>query len=294
MKNILTILMLSFCATFIACSDSDDGGGSGSNESVYKPLDGRRVASVKTTNTVNGRNYSWEHRFSYDAQGRIKEINSNFVHYSEYNARYYLCNISSNAKYSYDGNYLNVDYSVTRVYPENTVMNSKDSDTDRGVFNNAGVLTKMELADFVYSGTSLDEAYFESGEKFRIVRERSNVAGYVISDIATDVVKKDFSSKYRYSSFKNKTNFDFSGYFGYWGVEQNMVANRMPYYASYQLAAFGMLGATSPYLPMAVAVYDNDGNVTAYEYGTWELDSKDCPVLYVDPSGRKTVITYVD
>jgi hypothetical protein len=173
-------------------------------------------------------------------------------------------------------------------------MNTKDSDTDRGVFNNAGVLTKMELADFVYSGTSLDEAYFESGEKFRIVRERSNVAGYVIYDIATDAVKKNFSSKYRYSSIRNKTNFDFSGYFGYWGVEQNMVANRMPYYASYQLAAFGMLGATSPYLPIAVALYDNDGNVTAYEYGTWELDSKDCPVSYVDGTGRKTVIRYVD
>lgn len=291
MKNILSILMLSMCATFMACSDSDDSGNNpDAAESVYTPLPGRKVASVTTTNTVGGRKYSWEHRFAYDSEGRIKEINSSFVHHHEKNAKFYLCNITSKANYHYDGNELEVDYSVSRIYPDEPLMNSKTNDTDRGAFNNAGLLVKMGLADFVYSGTSVTEAYFESGERYEIKRERSNVTGYIVYEITDDNVIADYSNRYGYSGIKNKTNFDFSGYFGYWGVEQNMIANRMPFYASYQLAAFGMLGSTSPNLP--ISVYNKDKGI--FEYGTWELDSNEYPVAYTDPSGRKTIITYVD
>ena len=291
MKNILSILMLSLCATFVACSDSDGGDGNpdGGN-SVYVPLPGRKVASVKTTSKINGRDYSWEHKFTYDAQGRIKEINSEIVHHREYNYKFFRCNMSSNAKYRFNGNELEIEYSVARMYPDEPLMNSKENGKDRGAFNQAGVLSKFDLADFVYSGTSLNEAYFETGERFEIKHERGNVVGYVVYDIADDKVKADFSHKYGYSSIKNKTNFDFSGYFGCWGVESNVYATRMPYYASYQLAAFGMLGATSTHLP--ISVYNEETKM--HDYGEWELDSKDCPILYTDPSGRKTTITYVD
>lgn len=291
MKNILFVLLLSIGVSFVSCSDGDDGGyNPDTAESPYVALPGRKVASLKTTNTVDGRNYSWEHKFVYDALGRIKEVNSEFVHHAkDVHEKFYLCNISSIASYYYNGDELRVDYSVVKIYPEDLMKNSKDSGSDRGVFNKAGVLTKFNTADFVYSGTMLKEAYYDGGIKYYVSRDASgNVTGFKKCDIDENVLS-DYNSRYGYSRLPNKTNFDFSGYFGYWGVEQGISAIESPYYASYQLAAFGMFGATSAYLPLSVNNVED-----SLSPGTWNLDSKGCPVSYVDPFGRKTVITYVD
>ena len=104
-----------------------------------------------------------------------------------------------------------------------------------------------------------------------------NLTGYKQLMTSTEVVINDKSSAYSYSSLRNRTNFDFSAYFGYWGVEQAVRMISVPFYATYQLAAFGMLGATSKYLPA----------------GDWVMEDE-CPVSYVAPDGRETVITYCE
>jgi hypothetical protein len=54
-----------------------------------------------------------------------------------------------------------------------------------------------------------------------------------------------------------------------------------------------MLGSTSKYLPEGIIEKDADGRDN-YIPGTWELDSQECPVSYVDTEGRRTVITYFE
>lgn len=290
----------------VGCSDGYDAD---SATSLYKPVEGRRmVAKVKTTKTVDGRNYSWEHNFSYDAQGRIKEINSVILHHqrvtNQYDnaTRWYVCNITSKANYYYDDEKLAVYYSVEKVYPEYPDWNNVDNGHNNGVFNENGVLEEFALIDFEYSLTNLLSAYIDGDIRYDFIRERGDVTGFVKYDDLTNTVKKDCGKNYSYSGVKNNTNFDFSAYFGYWEVEQNIIANRAPYYASYQLGAFGMLGSTSVSLPLGQILKDGDGNPVVdehgqrvYEYGTWKLDeTKKYPLEFVDATGRKTEITYVD
>lgn len=285
--------MVSFVA--VARSDSD-GYNADTAQTPYEPVPGRRtVARVKTTNTIDGREYSWEHNFTYDAQGRIKEINSTFKHYTsrKFNnvVRFYECNITSKANYYYRGKKLDISYTLTREYPEYPDWNSRESATDNFLFNDLGVLVKLPTLDLEYSATQLRKAYTDTGNEYTINHDaRGNVTGYVIYSVAGDSIIRDKGRAYGYSQgLKNRTNFDFSAYFGYWGVEQVLYANRTEYYASYQLGAFGMLGAVSEYLP--VSILNDNGE---YEYGTWEMDSNGYPVSFSDATGRKTVITYVE
>ena len=132
-----------------------------------------------------------------------------------------------------------------------------------------------------------------------------NVTGYQLfgkNEEGLDSLMLDRGREVRYGGMKNKTNFDFSGYFGYWGLERAVPAIATEYYAYYQLTAFGMMGATSSNLPLALLSRDKNGKPVIdeetgsylYLYGQWELDSRECPVSYVDGTGRKTVIRYVD
>ena len=298
MKRVFYLFAMAVCCMFAACSDSDDYNAN-TAESPYKPSPTlRKVASVRTTNTVDGRDYSWEHKFEYDAQGRIKSINSTMQHHRAVSfadvVRYYKCDITSRADYYYKGDVLEVDYVVERNYPEYPDWNTRESGSDRGKFNQAGVLSNFATIDFVYSATSLSAAYTDSGREYLIKRDASgDVSGYVITNLEGDSIILDRGQEYGYSRFQNRINFDLSAYFGYWGIEQELYANRAQYYASYQLGAFGMLGAASPYLPISMLGKDEYGN-SAYIYGEWELDSQNCPVSFTDATGRKSVITYVE
>ncbi len=298
MKKLFYLFAVAACTMFAACSESNDYNAD-TAESPYKPSQTlRKVATVRTTNTIDGRDYSWEHKFEYDAQGRIKNINSNMVHHRAVEfadiVRYYACNITSSAKYYYKGDVLEVDYVIEREYPEYPEWNTRESGTDRGMFSKVGVLSTFLTIDFVYSTTSLTAAYTDSGREYAIRRDASgDVSGYVVTNLEKDSVVLDRAVEYGYSHFRNRINFDLSAYFGYWGIEQEIYANRSQYYASYQLGAFGMLGATSPYLPISMLGKDEQGN-PAYIYGEWEFDDRDCPVSFTDATGRKTEITYVD
>lgn len=310
MKNLFKFILFSlFAVTIAACSDSEDYNPD-TAVSLYEPVPGRRmVAQVKTTNNVNGRDYSWEHNFSYDAQGRIKEINSNIVHYRavsfENRTYYYLCNITSKANYYFYGDKFHVEYSISKEYPDMPSWNTINSGKDQGLFNENGTIAKMATIDLTYSFTQLKLAYADGGFIYEPKRdERGNVIGYVVRyqmDAASDSLMLDRSKEYMYSGTKNNTNFDFSGYFGYWGIERGIDVLKTEYYAPYQLTAFGMMGASSNYLPIAMLSRDSKGNVvkdekgnSKYLEGEWTFDSAKYPVQFVDGSGRKTEIRYVD
>lgn len=294
MKNAKFLLLL-LSVVIAACGeyygyDSDDA------DSPYLPKeDVHMVKSITTTSKYNGRDYSWEHNFQYDAKNRVKDINSAIVYYVEQYSggvkRYYKCNRTSSAKYYYLDNALDVAYSVSFEYPEYPAWNVTRNGTDEGLFDSKnGVLIKHSALDFEYSGLTLVKAYSDGGRRYEFNRDRdNNLAGYKILDNYTDTVMVDKSNVCRYNmSKKNNTNFDFSAYFGFWGVEEELVPNGAPYYAAYQLAAFGFLGTTSRYLPNGNYEIKDGAVIT----GKWELDSSGRPVTFTDVSGRKTVVTY--
>lgn len=297
-KSVLKFAVLFLSVSFIACDNNEYSRyDADTAETPYKPIEGRRmVASVKTTNTIDGRNYSWEHKFSYDKQGRIKEVNSQIMHHHYKEAfgysRYYACDITSKANYYYFGEAMDVVYSVERQYPEYPDWNTSVSGKDEGRFNASGVLTKYSVLDLEYSATSLNTAYIDGGRRYEIVRGKGgNISGYRLYDDVAETLMLDYSNRYEYSYDKNKTNFDFSAYFGYWGVEQEIPINSSAYYAPYQLAAFGMLGSGGQYLPLGMVFTDSAGNEI---FGQWELDRDGYPLSFVDAYGRKTIVTYVE
>ena len=282
MKNFFSIIALVLCVGVVACSEKYDAD---TAESNYVPSQGKRVASLKTTYTMErdsvSYDYSFEHWFSYDAKGRIKSVNSNIVHYVAdkvfFDTIYTRCNITSKADYLYKGENLEVAYSVSREFPDDHARNNGESGVDKGVFNTAGVLTHFVATDFIYLTNSLYKCYANGNVHYIVERDGSgNVSGYMQLMTSTDEVINDKSGAYSYSTLGNKTNFDFSAYFGYWGVERAVRMISVPYYATYQLAAFGMLGAGSKDLPA----------------GDWELEDGYPVSCVVD--GRKTVITYCE
>ena len=296
MKNLFTIFSLLLCAAFVSCNETYDPD---TAESLYEPSQARRVASVKTTFVENGGENIHHHRYTYDAKGRIKAVNSDLVIYTpvvkDYiDTAYYRCNMTTSANYFYRGEELEVAFSVSTEYPDLPAMNRLSSGSNYGVFNSNGVLSRFSQASFDYSTTMLLQAYADGDICFDVTRDADgNITGYRKYVVTTDKVLEERSNLYHYHPRKNKTNFDFSAYFGHWGVEQGVPVISRPYRAPYQLAAFGMLGATSPYLPYGVVEKAPDGSNILVK-GTWEFDAQDYPVSYTDPDGRKTVITYCE
>ena len=290
------IFLLLISLSLVACGeyygyDADDA------ESPYVPKQGvHMVKKLKTTSEYNGHEYSWEHNFRYDAHNRIQEVSSNMSFYAEDEwLGYYLGKRKSSAKYYYLENNIDVVYTVSFEYPDYPEKNATYNGTDEGVFDpEKGVMSKFSALDFVYSGNVLTSAYADGGRRYEITRsERDyNVTGFNLWDdfSETIIVGKGNECDYSYQ-LKNNTNFDFSGYFGFWGVEEELVPNASPYYAAYQLAAFGFFGTTGKYLPLGKSRVTGDGEKIK---GRWELDEKERPVLFTDSSGRKTVVTYYE
>ena len=297
MKHLFSILFLSLCVAFVSCDEVYDAD---TAESHYQPIPGRRlVASVKTTFEENGGEATHEHHFAYDAKGRIRTVNSNLVIYSPvvmdyYDTVYYKCNMVMSANYFYRGEELEVAFSVSTEYPDLPGMNRYSSSSNYGYFNSNGVLERFSLASYEYSATQLQQAYTDGDICFDVVRNGDgNVTGYKKYQATSGQVHENKIGLYHYHPIRNKTNFDFSVYFGYWGVEQCVPVIARPYRAPYQLAAFGMLGATSPNLPFGIIERGADG-VDNCIYGEWEFDNQDYPLSYVDTEGRRTVITYYE
>ena len=297
MKNILSILSLLLCMGVVSCKEEYDADTAVSH---YQPAPGkRRVESVKTTFVEDGGENIHHHRFAYDAKGRIKSVNSEHVIYTPvienyYDTVYYKCNMATSANYFYRGEEIEVAFSVSTDYPERPAFNRLSSSSNFGIFQSNGVLARFSQASFDYSATMLLQAFADGDICFDVTRDADgNITGYKKYITTTGRVLEEKSNIYHYHPVKNNTNFDFSAYFGHWGVEQGVPIIARSYRAPYQLAAFGMLGATSPYLPFGVIEKGADGKAVRL-YGEWEFDGSGCPVSYTDPYGRKTVITYCE
>lgn len=298
MKNFLSIFAFVLCAVFVSCSEEYDAD---TAESHYQPVPGKRlVSSVKTTFTANGGENVHEHNFTYDAKNRIKAVRSNLVVYTPVivnnngfrDTITTYCNLVSGADYFYRGEGFEVAYTVSIEYPELPGMNNYASSSYFGYFNSNGVLNRFSQVSFEYSGTRLQRAYVDGGICFDLVYDGDgNVSGYKKYNTYTDQVYENCIGRYHYHPIKNKTNFDFSAYFGYWGVEQGVPLISIPYRALFQLAAFGMVGETCRNLPFGV-IEKNDAGEDEQFYGEWEFDAQDYPLSYIDTDGRKTVITY--
>ena len=300
MKQLFSMLILSLCLAFVSCNEEEYNADLA--VSPYQPLPGRRVASVKTIFTENGGENIHEHRFTYDAQNRIKTVNSNLVIYTPVvvdnngfrdtvNAR---CNMVTSANYFYRGEKLEVAFNVSTEYPDFPKMNRHSCSSNFGFFTSTGVLNRFSQASFDYSTTILLKAYTDGEISFDVLREGNDVCGYNKTSVASNgQLREEKSKRYYYSPFRNKTNFDFSAYFGYWGVEQCIPIISRPYRAPYQLAAFGMLGVTSGNLPWGVVETDADGRDN-YKEGDWVLDNQEYPLSFVDVDERVTVITYCE
>lgn len=289
--KIMKLLSLALLLLMVSCGEYY-GYDADTAESPYKPIENvRMVKTLKTTNSVDGRDYSWEHNFTYDAQNRIKSINSQIVHHREVTSidgikRYYICNVSSTADYYYMGNNIDVRYNIVWEHPGHPDWDLDTNGTDKGVFDNNGLLLKFASMDFEYSFMTLNSVLVDGGYRYDLTRDRnSNMTGYRLYNTNTekDSLVVDNSNKYRYSARKNNTNFDFSGYFGYWGIERELVPNSTPYYASYHLAAFGMFGTGGSHLPLGESSAD---------YGVWEFDEEGSPLVFVDATGRRTIVSY--
>ena len=281
----------------VSCKDEYDADTAVSH---YQPAPGkRRVESVKTTFVEDGGENIHHHRFAYDAKGRIKSVNSELVIYTPvienyYDTVYYKCNMATSANYFYRGEEIEVAFSVSTDYPERPAFNRLSSSSNFGIFQSNGVLARFSQASFDYSATMLLQAFADGDICFDVTRDADgNITGYKKYITTTGRVLEEKSNIYHYHPVKNNTNFDFSAYFGHWGVEQGVPIIARSYRAPYQLAAFGMLGATSPYLPFGVIEKGADGKAVRL-YGEWEFDGSGCPVSYTDPYGRKTVITYCE
>ena len=304
MKKIFYLFMLLAGVFFISCSE-DEGYNPDNAPSSYTPVDGRKVASLRTTNTLDGRDYFWEHNFSYDAQGRIKEINSAIKHHRRYESFggvfYRECNITSKAKYYFEKDKITVKYTVDKEYPTYPDWNSTNSYTDSGVLNENGYIQSYVSNYFDsntvftlgfecdYNFTNLSAAHFDGGFNCEVTRDgNSDVDGYIYSG---DEDAQNANKEHIYlNEAKNRTNFDFSAYFGYWGHERYIGAMTQWPYASYQLAAFGFFGKTNTNLPLwqksAAEGIDQSRS-------PWKMEG-DYPVKYTDPAGYVTEVTYVD
>lgn len=311
MKKYIGFILMSFLAfAFVACSDSD-GYNADSAVSLYEPTPGRKVAQVKTYDTVDGRDYTWEHNFSYDVHGRVKEINSTVATFlkiknqnDEYIYKRYI--ITSKANYYFDQEKLSVQYSVSSVCPEDSYYNGAFDDRGKryGVFGNNGKLASFFSLDFEYSAALLLKAYEDGGRMYIPQRDASaGVNGYRSFGQAEhgDTLIADCSNEVVYGSLRNKTNFDIAGYLGLWGVELGVYELNYGVENPYQLSSLGLVGVPASVLPLKMLARGKDGKPLKDGSGAnlyldcgVELDAKDCPVSFVDGRGRRTEIKYAD
>lgn len=277
MRKFLYLLMLPFVAVaMLSCGDEESDYNADAAVTSYVPTEGRMVASVKTTKESGGRLYSWEHKFTYDAKKRIKNINSDILyHYKSPAGIWYRCNVSSTANYYFKSNdYMTVRYNINYNFPEYTAWNDSDAGVYGGTFDKDGRLMNFGPFDCDYSNGI--KAYMDNGRIYTLqMNSYGNVTGYVCDSLDVRVATK--LEEYSYSGYDNNTNFDFSAYIGNWVIEREIPDCVNWQYAPFQLAAFGMFGYGGKKLPL----------------GEWEMEGN-YPVVFTDFNGYRTEIKYVE
>jgi hypothetical protein len=273
--NIFAALLL--CLFAAGCS-SDDGYNADTAESYYVPeaYDKMVSAITMTQKMADGKDCEYIYEFLYDAQNRIKEVNSKWKFFPNIpGIGKKLCNAFVCAKYYYDASSLTIKCRQENLFPGNEDWNSVSNQNYSGAFNKDGVLAQFNIFDCEYQGMLLKKAYVDGGEEFELKHDRNNniISAYRLDSLGN---AEEGARKYSYSQKINKTNFDFASFFGYNIIEAIVYYPNSAVYAPFQLGAFGMFGARGINLPD----------------GEWEMDSEGYPVTYSNSEGRKYVITY--
>lgn len=276
------LLLLPLAAIVASCSSDDEEYNADTAITPYEPLPAetyRMIKSIKLTQDYNGRNYSWNYDFSYDAQNRIKSVDCDIVahEYSPKKKKWYKFNGNTTMNYYFIGeNVLKIVSMVNKEYPE-TGENKSLTTNYVGQFNNSGALIHFGQFDAVYSGNILQEAHLDNERVYTFYRDRyNNVTGYRCDSV--NKVLADYSNIYNYVTIENNTNIDLSGFIGNWVIEREIPLNEQGNYPILFLAAFDMLGTRSQHLPD----------------GTWAADNKGYPSSCTLPSGKKLKIEYME
>lgn len=277
MKNFLKLMILPFCLLAVACSSDDEGYNADTAITPYNPMPEsyRTVKGVKMSVTDSKGEHTWNYKFNYDAQRRIKSIDGEITTYQlRNNTRWYKLNIKSTTEYQFIDNNLGVIYNASLEYPAYPDWNTTKGYRLPGEFNGKGALVHFGTFDCEYSGNTLTKAYVDNGRVYSLQHDRyGNLTGYMCE--SGDTLTNRLNSC-DYSQINNKTNIDFSGFLGYWVPEREIYDNDNWLYAFCHLAAFDMLGARCLHLPD----------------GEWVTDATGCPVSCVLPSGIKLTIEY--
>lgn len=275
------LLLLPLFAFVAACSSDEEEYNADTAVTPYKPLPAetyRMIKNIKLTQNYNGRDYSWNYNFSYDAQNRIKNVNCDIAAhaYSDKKNKWYRLNRNTSMNYYFTGeNMLKIVTVVNDEYPE-TGENKSLTTNYIGQFNNAGALVHFGQFDCVYSGNVLEKAYVDNERIYTFYRDRNNnVTGYRCDSINKTY---DYPNTYKYNTIENYTNIDLSGFIGNWVIEREIPVNESTDYPILFLAAFDMLGTRSQYLPD----------------GAWAADNKGYPGSCTLPSGKKLKIEYME
>lgn len=282
MKKKIVFLLFSLSLLTVACSSDDDGYNADTAVTTYepKPADSYRMVSKLRMSMTdeNGRLFTFDYTLSYDAHNRIKAIDGDVRSHTVRNNRRYNVNITSKTEYQFkEDNVLRVIYNADVEYPQYSDWNTTKGYNLVGEFNQKGALSRFAVFDCEYSGLTLSKAYVENGRTYSMYHDRhGNVTGYVCDSLDNTIAS--YPEKYKYTTIKNNTNIDFSGFIGNWVPEREIYDNENWIYAFCHLAAFDMLGARSLHLPE----------------GEWTADANGYPVKCILPSGIVLEIEYVD
>lgn len=271
----LTLLSIIALAT-IGCSKSDDEYNADTAPSYYKPgVYERMVDSILITSTVDGRDYSWNYNFIYDAQNRIKEIRGL--------RKFYESSLKQNCEetiiskyYFFDNVTLGVEY-FYNIYIPKTGQSGNRQGKYYGCFDGDGKLISFDSFDCEYEGLILNKVYTDYETSFALEYDRYNniIKTYQLDSLGTNPIEKTIL-EYEYSNKKNNTNIDFASFLGYNIAERNIQWNKLHPYEYFHLGAFEMFGSRSYHLPK----------------GEWTFDEEGYPVKYISPKERTYIIKY--
>lgn len=276
MKKYLSILLISTSLFATAsCSSDDDSYNADDAVTSYNPMPSdiyKTVKGIKVTQNYNGKDYSWDYNFDYDAHNRIKSVNCDIVAYAKDDkGKYHKVTGTISTDYRFeDNNMLVVDSRITNI-------NFNDNSSYRyvGEFNRAGYLEHFGPFSCVYSSSNrLSEAYLDNERKYSFEYEEryGNITGYVCDSVNKRVEQHNI---YEYHSKTNKTNIDIAGFIGNCIIEREISGNENKSYPILFLSAFDMLGTRSNNLPE----------------GNWVIDNN-LPLNAVLPTGQKLEFRY--
>lgn len=263
MKKHFTLLFMAASLFMVACSSDDEGYNADTAISHYTPMpqdDYRMVQGIKMTQLYNGRNFTWDYTFDYDAQNRIKNVNCDVTTFAKDNSgKYHKVTGAITMNYIFESENIMKIHTTITSEPQG-IINEDSEYKYAGEFSNDGRLTDFAVFGCEYSmGGRLSKAYMDNERVYSMSHDgMGNITGYRCDSV--NKVLADYPNKYEYSVALNKTNIDIAGFMGNCVIEREIPGNENEMYPIVLLSAFDMLGQRSPGLPKGEWSYDAQGS----------------------------------